>query len=83
MDNTFDKHLHLVSFDIPYPTNYGGVIDVFFKIKELYKAGIKVHLHSFEYGREHAEELEKWCYSVDYYPRKKALDYYWVHFHIL
>mgnify|MGYP003293224542 CR=1 FL=1 len=25
------KHLHIVSFDIPYPANYGGVIDVFFR----------------------------------------------------
>ena len=27
MNNTSDKHLHIVSFDVPYPANYGGVID--------------------------------------------------------
>ncbi len=30
-----DKYLHIISFDIPYPPNYGGVIDVFYKLKAL------------------------------------------------
>ncbi len=67
MSNIFDKHLHIVSFDIPYPANYGGVIDVFFRIKALSQRGVKIHLHCFEYGREHSEYLESFCYSVDYY----------------
>ena len=67
MSNTSDKHLHIVSFDIPYPANYGGVIDVFFRIKELHKRGVKIHLHCFEAGREHSEYLESFCYSVNYY----------------
>lgn len=65
-----DKHLHIVSFDVPYPPNYGGVIDVFYKIKELYARGIKLHLHIIEYpGREQAPELEAYCESVHYYQR--------------
>ncbi len=48
-----DKHLHIISFDIPYPPNYGGVIDVYFKIRTLHELGIKIHLHCFEYpGRD-------------------------------
>lgn len=70
MSNTSDKHLHIVSFDIPYPANYGGVIDVFFRIKELHKRGVKIHLHCFEYGREHSEYLESFCHSVNYYKRE-------------
>lgn len=66
-----DRHLHIVSFTIPYPPNYGGVIDVFFKIRSLFKAGVKVHLHCFQYGREAANQLEQYCESVHYYPRKK------------
>ena len=31
-----DKEVHIVSFDVPYPPNYGGVIDVFYKIKTLF-----------------------------------------------
>jgi hypothetical protein len=62
--------LNIVSFDIPYPANYGGVIDVFYKVKELHKKGIKIHLHCFEYGRQKSSELEKYCEKVYYYPRK-------------
>ena len=69
MRNTSDNHIHIVSFDIPCPVNYGGVIDVFFKLKALYERGLKVHFHCFEYGREHSERLEKMCFSVNYYKR--------------
>ena len=31
------KKLHIISFDIPYPPTYGGVIDVFFKINQTYE----------------------------------------------
>lgn len=65
-----DNHLHIVSFDVPYPANYGGVIDVFYKVKALSERGVKVHLHCFEYGRQPAECLEDICYSVNYYKRK-------------
>ena len=63
------RHLHIISFDIPYPPSYGGVIDVFYKIKAFSKAGIKVHLHCYEYGRERSIQLKKYCHSVNYYPR--------------
>lgn len=69
--NLVEKHLHIISFTIPYPPNYGGVIDVFFKIRALSKAGVKIHLHCFQYGREAADQLEQYCESVHYYPRKK------------
>lgn len=73
MDKTVVNHLHIVSFDIPFPANYGGVIDVFYKVKYLSEKNIKVHLHCFEYGREHSSELENICESVNYYPRKTGL----------
>jgi glycosyltransferase involved in cell wall biosynthesis len=63
------RHLHVISFDIPYPPSYGGVIDVYYKIKALYKSGIKVHLHCYEYGRERSAQLKKICATVNYYPR--------------
>ncbi len=64
-----DIHLHIISFDVPYPANYGGVIDVFYKAKALAEYGVKVHLHCFEYGRKEAPELEKIFYEVRYYKR--------------
>jgi hypothetical protein len=49
--------------------NYGGVIDVFFKLKALVERGFKVHMHCFEYGRERSERLEALCESTHYYKR--------------
>lgn len=67
-----DKHLHVISFDVPYPPNYGGVIDVFYKIRALHEKGVKVHLHCFQYGREAAAELSAITHRVSYYPRNVA-----------
>lgn len=69
------KHLHIVSFDIPYPADYGGVIDVYYKLKALHADGVKVYLHCFEYGRAKAQQLEEYCEEVNYYKRSsnKAL----------
>ena len=63
-------HVHIISFDIPFPANYGGVIDVYYKLYWLHQLGVKIHLHCFEYGREHAPELERICEKVYYYNRK-------------
>lgn len=62
--------VHIISFDIPYPANYGGVIDVFHKIRCLKEKGVKVILHCFQYGnRTPSHELEKLCEKVYYYQR--------------
>lgn len=63
------KRLHIVSFDVPYPVNYGGVIDVFFKVKALSEMGVQIILHCYHYGREKAQELEELCVEVNYYKR--------------
>jgi hypothetical protein len=69
-----DKHLHIISFDIPFPPNYGGVIDVYFKLKTLHSLGVKIHLHCFEYpGRSRSQELNALCEEVFYYPRITGL----------
>jgi len=70
-----ERHIHIISFDIPFPANYGGVIDVFYKVKELYNKGVKVHLHCFQYGRDEADILELFCEEVNYYPRKTGILY--------
>ncbi len=67
------KELNIISFDVPYPANYGGVIDVFYKLKYFHQKGIKIHLHCFEYGRGKQTELEKYCVAVYYYKRKKGI----------
>ncbi len=68
--NTSDKYLHIVSFDIPYPANYGGAIDVYYKLKALHDAGVKVILHNFQYGgRKREAALNALCDKVYYYQR--------------
>jgi hypothetical protein len=64
------KKLHIVSFSNPYPPDYGGVIDVYYKIKALHKAGVAIILHVFEYNRSESQELLDICEMVYHYPRK-------------
>lgn len=63
-------HLHVVAFNIPWPADYGGVIDVFCRVKALAEAGVKVHLHCYAYGRTPAPALEQLCEEVCYYQRR-------------
>lgn len=42
-----NKPLHIISFDNPFPPVYGGVIDVFYKIKALHELGYSIYLHCF------------------------------------
>lgn len=67
------RRLHIVCLDVPYPPDYGGAIDMFYKIKYLSEAGTKIILHCFEYGRGKSRELERYCEQVYYYERKKTL----------
>ena len=68
-----DKHLHIVSFTVPYPVVHGGIADLFYKIVALHDAGIIIHLHCFSENDNRPEELNKYCASVNYYPRRKGL----------
>ena len=65
--------LHIISFNIPYPPDYGGVMDVFYKIKALHDLGVKIKLHCFEYGRKEAEPLRFVCDEVYYYKRDQSI----------
>ncbi len=42
-----ERSLHIISFDNPFPPNYGGVIDVYYKVKALHLLDVKIHLHCF------------------------------------
>lgn len=69
------QYLHIVSFNVPFPADYGGVIDIYFKLKALSQAGVRIILHCFEYGRLHSKELEDLCFKVYYYQRKHGIKY--------
>jgi len=64
-----DKVVHIVSFDNPYPPNYGGVIDVFYKIKALHEIGYEIHLHCFvKQISQPIDALRAICSEVYFYP---------------
>jgi len=67
------KSIHIVALDVPFPLDYGGAIDMFFRIKALHTLGYKITLHCFEYGRGEQMELEKYTDNVFYYSRKKRM----------
>jgi len=67
-----DKTLHIICHDVPWPIDYGGVVDLFYKMKALYEEGIKIKLHCFDYGRGRQAELNKYCDEVTYYERTRG-----------
>lgn len=68
-----DQKLHIVSLDVPFPADYGGVVDIFYRIKALHEKGYKIILHCFEYGRGEQHVLEEFTEKVIYYPRVKSV----------
>jgi len=71
----WNKKIHIISLNVPYPADYGGVIDIFYKIKALSKIGFEIILHTFQYGREDAEILNYFTSKVIYYKRYKGIKY--------
>lgn len=70
--SAMNKCLHIIAFDMPDPPDYGGVIDIYFKIRALKETGVQVILHVFLYdGKTPSAELEKLCKKVYYYPRRR------------
>lgn len=67
------QKLHIISFAVPDPPDYGGVIDVFYKIKALADQNISVILHCYQYRSEIlSKQLSVLCEEVHYYPRKMS-----------
>ncbi len=74
MDSSASKRIvHIVSFNVPYPPDYGGIMDVFYKISALRKLGVGVILHCYSYGRGRSRTLERECLRVHYYRRELNL----------
>lgn len=66
------QRIHIVSFDVPFPADYGGVIDIYFTCRALTRLGAEVVLHCFQYGRPKREELLEVASEVYYYDRPRA-----------
>jgi hypothetical protein len=65
-----DRKLHIVCHDVPYPPDYGGVFDLYYKIRTLHEQGIQILLHCFTSGRDEQPILRTLCEQVYYYPRR-------------
>ncbi len=64
-------YLHIVCLDAPAPPNYGGAIDMYYKIKALAASGKKIILHYFDYRpNRNADELQAICVAIHRYHRK-------------
>lgn len=65
------KTLHIVSFDNPYPANYGGVIDVFYKLQCFKELNFEIILHIYSEELKSSKVLNELCNTIYYYKRKK------------
>lgn len=66
--------IHIVCLDAPAPPNYGGAIDMYYKIKALAEVGHTIILHYFDYHPlRNAQGLEKFCSAIFSYRRKSLL----------
>jgi hypothetical protein len=70
------KTIHIITHDVPFPADFGGVIDLYYKIRALHAEGVDIHLHCFVKNRPPSEELLAYCRSVHYYQRKKISRYF-------
>lgn len=69
-----NKTLHIVSFANPLPADYGGAIEVYYKLKALNELGIKIIFHVFLYGKQKKDHrLNQYCYQVYYYKRNNSI----------
>ncbi len=64
-----NNSLNIITLNIPYPPDYGGIIDSYYRIKGLAELGIRIQLHTFKYNRHESKELEKYCEKIFYYDR--------------
>lgn len=70
-----EKKLHVIAFNVPYPADYGGVIDIYYKLRSLKQAGVLTILHCYTYGRQSSKELKDLCSEVFYYKRDSGIAY--------
>jgi len=61
--------LHIIALGSPYPANYGGAIDMYFKIKALHDLGAQIQLYAFGDPPSDMQPLRNLCKSVHFYPK--------------
>ncbi len=67
------KSLHVVAFDTPYPPNYGGIVDVYNKLRILHNLDVNLILHMFYTNKpanKSIEHLNQYCSKIYLYKRR-------------
>lgn len=68
-----DNPLHIVSFDNPFPPVYGGIVEVFYKLKPLSELGFQIHFHCFtDHIPQNNPELDAVVEKVYYYKKQSS-----------
>ena len=67
------KEIQIVAFNNPFPPNFGGAIDMFYKLKALKELGIDIYLHVFYDDRIDISGLKPLCKSIYIYKKQKNL----------
>jgi glycosyltransferase involved in cell wall biosynthesis len=64
-------YIHIVCLDAPAPPDYGGAIDMYYKITSLVALGKKIILHYFDYNpNRNVDSLQPYCIEINAYKRK-------------
>lgn len=71
-----NRSLHFICMDVPFPPNYGGIIDVFFKLKAFHQLGVKIYLHVYGFDKNGIENLDQFAEEIYFYPIKKNPFYF-------
>ena len=67
-------YIHIVCLDAPAPPDYGGAIDMYYKITSLAAIGKKIILHYYNYNKNRqAESLRPYCIEINAYNRKSLI----------
>jgi glycosyltransferase involved in cell wall biosynthesis len=71
-----NDHIHIICLDSPAPPDYGGAIDMYYKIQALAEIGKKITLHYFEYNRSrNIEAIIPYCEKIYSYKRNRHSGY--------
>jgi len=65
--------MHIVAFNNPYPPNFGGAIDMFYKVKGLFELGVKVHLHVYHHQRKDVSGIDPYCETLTQYRQNRSI----------
>ncbi len=74
------KEIQIVAFNNPYPPDFGGAIDIYYKVKALSALGVKVYLHIYYDDRKDISVLDALCEKIYLYKKNTS---YFKHFSLI